>query len=121
MATISKQLLSGSTTGLGIKLTDTGTSGNTDAGYLVHTAVTGTTDIDEIWIWAVNTDASAVLLTVEFGGVTSPDNIITISLQPNEPTLVVPGLPLQNGLLVKAFAGTANKIIVYGYVNRMDI
>ena len=52
MATITKQLLSGSTQGTGIKLTDTSTSGNTDAGYLIHTAVSGPTDIDEIWIWA---------------------------------------------------------------------
>lgn len=122
MAVLSKVLLSGSTTGLGIKLTDTSTSGNTDAGYLVHTAVSGTTDIDEIWLYAHNSDTSPRKLTVEFGGVTSPDNTIEVTLAAEDGlVLVVPGLPLQNGLLVKAFAGAANVVTVYGYVNRMDI
>ena len=119
MATITKQLLSGSTQGTGIKLTDTSTSGNTDAGYLIHTAVSGTTDIDEIWIYACNTNTSAEVLTIEFGGVDVDDNI-KVSINPDETVLVVPGLPLQNGLLVKGFATVANKINVFGYVNRMD-
>jgi len=34
--------------------------------------------------------------------------------------LVVPGLLLQNGLTVRAFAGTANVILINGYVNRID-
>jgi len=120
MATISKQLLSGSTQGTGIKLTDTSSSVNTDAGYLIHTAVTGTTDIDEIWIWACNTDTSAATLTIEFGGTDVDDNI-KVTIQPNETVLVVPGLPLHNGLLVKGFATVANKVNVFGYANRMDI
>ena len=46
MATFTKQKLSGSTDGKGIKITsNTGGSGTT-----VHTAVTGTTDFDEVWI-----------------------------------------------------------------------
>ena len=120
MATISKKILSGSTQGTGIKLTDTSSSVNTDAGYLIHTAIAGTTDIDEIWIWACNTDTSAATLTVEFGGTDVDDNIKTI-IQPNETVLVVPGLPLQNGLIVKAFASVANKVNVFGFVNSMDI
>ena len=120
MSTISKVLLSGSTQGTGIKLTDTSTSGNSDAGYLIHTAVSGTTDIDEIWVWACNTDTSAAVLTVEFGGVDVDDNIKYL-IQPNETLLVVPGLPLQNGLLVKGFASVANKVNVFGYVNRLDV
>jgi len=120
MATLSKVLLSGCTQGTGIKLTDTGTSGNTDAGYLIHTAVTGTTDIDEVWLYASNVNTAAVVLTVEFGGVDTDDKIIA-TIQPNETVLVVPGFPIHNGLFVKAFASVANVINVFGYVNRMDI
>ena len=120
MATISKQLLSGCTQGTGIKLTDTGTSGNTDAGYLIHTAVVGTTDIDEIWIWACNTNTTAVTLTLEWGGVDVDDNIKVV-IQSNETVLAAPGLLLQNGLLVKAFASVADKINLFGFVNRLDV
>ena len=121
MASISKVLLSGSTNGKPIKLTDTASSVNTDAGYLVHTAVAGTTDIDEVWIYASNTHTGAVTLTLEWGGVTSPDDHIKAVINPNETVLVAPGLPLQNGLHIKAFASVADKLILFGYANRMDI
>ena len=114
MATITKQLLSGSTQGTGIKITQTSTAGDT-----IHTAVSGTTDIDEIWIWACNTNTSTEVLTIEFGGVDVDDNI-KVSINPDETVLVLPGLPLHNGLLVKGFATVANKVNVFGYVNRMD-
>ena len=114
-------LLSGSTQGKGIKLTDTSTSGNTDAGYLIHTAVAGTTDIDIVYLYAMNTDSSDRKLTIEWGGVTSPDDLIEVTIEAESGLkLVVPGLPLQNGLHIKAFAATANVITIHGYVHRYD-
>lgn len=121
MATISKQLLSGSTEGRGIKLTDTASSVNTDAGYLIHTAVTGTTDIDEVWLYASNSHTGAVTLTIEWGGTTSPDDHIKATIGSNETVLVASGLVLQNGNHIKAFASNANVITIFGFVNRMDI
>mgnify|MGYP003645981500 CR=1 FL=1 len=115
MATISKQLLSGSTQGTGIKIVQTSTAGDT-----VHTAIAGTTDIDEIWIWACNTNTSTVVLTLEMGSADVDDNI-KVAINPNETVLVVPGLPMHNGLIIKGFASVANKVNVFGYVNRMDI
>jgi hypothetical protein len=43
------------------------------------------------------------------------------SINPNETVLVVPGLPLHNGLVVKAFASVADKINVAGYVNKITV
>jgi hypothetical protein len=61
-----------------------------------------------------------VKLTIEFGGVAAPDNNIVVNIEPNTGLyLVCPGLPLQNGLLVRAFASVANVIVCYGYVNRI--
>ena len=116
MATFTKQVLSGSTNGLGIKVVATAT-----AGTLIHTAVAGTTAEDEIWLYAHNTSASAVKLTLEWGGVTSPDDLIevTIGADGTGLILVAPGLCLQNGLVVRAFAGTANVLNIFGYVNRI--
>jgi hypothetical protein len=115
MATFSKIPLSGSTNGKGIQVAATAT-----AGTLIHTAVTGTTSFDEVWIYAVNISTSAVKLTIEYGGTAGADNIeITI---PGESglTLVVPGLFLNNALVVRAFAATTNVITLHGYVNRVS-
>lgn len=115
MATYSKQLLSGSTNGKAIKVAATSTPGTT-----IHTAVSGTSSIDEVWLWAQNTDTTDRKLTIEFGGTTSPDDTFELTI-PAESGLipVVPGLPLQNSLVVKAFAATANVVLVTGYVNRI--
>lgn len=112
---VEKKLLSGSTNGRPIKVAATSTPGT-----LIHTVSVGTDSMDEIYLYAVNTSASAVVLTVEFGGTTSPDHQIKISLEPDQGLyLVVPGLPLQNGAVVRAFAGTTNVINVAGFVNRV--
>lgn len=115
MATFSKQLLSGSTDGKAIKVAATATAGTT-----IHTAGSGTTNRDEIWLYAINTSTSAVKLTIEWGEATAPDGNIEQTI-PGESGLylIAPGLLLQNSLVVKAFAGTANVICIHGYVNRI--
>jgi hypothetical protein len=116
MATYSKQLLSGSTNGRGIKVAATAT-----AGTLIHTAIAGTSSEDEIWLYAHNTSSAAVKLTLEWGGVTAPDDHIEINIgaEGTGLILVAPGILLQNGLVVRAFAGTANVLNIFGYVNRI--
>ena len=115
MATITKQFLSGSTQGRGVKVAATSSAGTT-----IHTAIGGTTDIDECWIWASNAETSAIILTIEFGGTTGVDDTIVTTVAASSTELVCPGLVLSGGLIIKAFAGTANKISLFGYVNRMD-
>lgn len=115
MATITKKKLSGSTDGKGILVTATATPGTT-----IHAAVSGTTvgTFDEIWLWAYNSHTAAVVLTIEYGGATAPDNTVKVTIPPgNGLELVVPGLILQNSLVVKAFAGTTNVVTITGYVN----
>src|SRR5687768_475886 len=104
MATYSKQKLSGSTDGMGVSVAATATPGTT-----VHTAAASPT-LDEIWLYAVNTGASAVKLTVEFGGATGVDNIEVTVAAESGLVLVVPGLLLTNAKVLKAFAGTASVI-----------
>ena len=120
MATMSKVLLSGCTQGKGIKLTDTASSVNTDAGYVVHRGVAGTSDIDEVWLWAVNSSSADVKLTIEWGETTAPDGNIEVTI-PGESGLVpvIPGLLMQNELYIKAFASSANVVMIHGFVNRI--
>jgi hypothetical protein len=116
MATFTKKKLSGSTDGLAIKVTGTAT-GST---VTVHTAVAGTTAgvFDEIWLYANNTSTSAVKLTLEWGTATAADGNIELTIAAEAGlVLVVPGLILQNAKVVKAFAGTADVILLSGFVN----
>jgi len=116
MATYSKQLLSGSTNGKQILVTATGTPGTT-----IHTAISGTSGLDEVWIYAVNSSTSSVKLTIEYGGVTAPNDHIELTLTGESGlTLVIPGLLLNNGNVVRAFAGTGSVINISGYVNRIS-
>lgn len=115
MATFSKLLLSGSTNGRQIAVAATATPGT-----LIHTAVSGTSSIDEIWLYAVNSSASAVKLTIEYGGTTAnTDHIESTIPAESGLVLVCPGLVLNNALVVRAFAGTTNVINISGYVNRI--
>lgn len=118
MPTMSKEILSGSTNGKGVKVAATGT-----AGTLIHTVTTGgsNTDIDEIFIYATNTHTAQIKLTVEFGGATDPDDHIVANIPAETTVLVVPGLILKGGVVVEAFAGTGNVITCHGFVNRIDI
>lgn len=115
MATFSKVLLSGSTQGKAIKVAATATAGTT-----IHTAIAGTSSLDEIWLYAVNSSSTAVKLTIEWGEASAPDGNIELVIPAESGlVLVVPGLLLQNSLVVKAFADTANVICIHGYVNRI--
>lgn len=115
MATVVKRKLSSSTDGKAIKIAATATPGTA-----IHTAVAGTTagTFDEIWLWAFNSHTEDVVLTVEFGGASAPDQNIVVTI-PFKAGLVpvVPGLILQNEATVKAFAGTTNVITITGFVN----
>ena len=113
MATFSKVILSGSTNGRPIKVVATAT-----AGTLIHTA--HASDTDEIYLYACNTQAAAILLTIEFGGVSSPDDLIEFSIPGHSGLYTVcPGIPLTNSLVVRAFAASANLITIVGFVNRI--
>ncbi len=116
MATYTKTKLSGSTDGLPIKIVNTAI-GSADT---IHTSVSGTSDFDEIWIWAVNNSSTAIKLTICWGGVTDVDHTIEYTVAAEEGLkMIIPGLILQNAKVVKAFAGTANQITITGFVNRI--
>ena len=117
MATYSRAILSGSTSGRAIPVVATAT-----AGTLIHTAVAGAAAWDEIYIWATNVTGSAATLTIEWGGVTNPgDHMVkAYSIPANSaPTLIVQGQVLNGGLVVRAFSGTASALNITGYVNNI--
>ena len=119
MATFTKVLLSGSTQGRGIKVAATASSGTT-----IHATGTSSTTIDEIWLYAYNSDSTSKLLTIQFGSTSTPDDDIKITIPSQSGlTLVVPGLTLTGtgsaANTVRAYAATANVMTINGYVNRI--
>ncbi len=118
MATFTKTKLSASTDGRAIKVAATATAGDT-----IHTGSGTATTYDEIWIYAQNTSASDVKLTLEWGGTTAPDDLIELTITAEAGlTLVAPGLLIKGNaspLIVKAFAATTNVITLHGYVNQI--
>ena len=120
MAVFNKLHLSGSTGGQPIKVADTATPGTN-----IHTTGSSSLDIDEVWIYANNTSSSEVKLTIEYGGVVDPDNLIEVSIAGESGlVLAIPGLILSgdgtNPRSIKAFAATTNVINITGYVNRIS-
>jgi hypothetical protein len=118
MATYSKLVLSGSTDGKLIKVAQTATAGTT-----LHTGSATATTLDEVWLYAVNSDSTDRKLTIEWGGVSSPDDLIEFTVPAESGLyLVVAGLVIKGNatpLVVRAFCATADVVMIGGYVNRI--
>jgi hypothetical protein len=117
---ISKQILSGSTGGMPIKVVATATTGTT-----IHATGTSASVIDEVWLYANNTSTVAVTLTLEYGATTAPDQNIILTIPPKSGlTICVAGTILVGtgaaARTITAFATTANAINIVGYVNRIS-
>jgi len=118
MATFTKEVLSGSTGGQPVEVTDL-----VSPGTLVHATGVSATQTDEVWVYAFNNDPyeDDLVLTVEFGGTSGADAIVLEVPHQDGLTLIVPGLPLQGdgaaAREVRAF-GPAG-LSVTGYVNRI--
>ncbi len=120
MATFTKTLLSSSSRGAATKVVATASAGTT-----IHATGTSDSIIDEVWLYAYNSSASAVLLTLQFGGTTSPDQDVKITLAPRAGlVLLIPGQPLTGtgaaASSVLAYADTANVVMISGFVNRIS-
>ena len=120
MATFTKKILSGSTDGKAVKVAATATAGTT-----IHTGSATTTTLDEIWLYAVNSSASSVKVTIEWGQADAPDGNIEVTVLPEAGLVtVIPGLLIKGNatpLVVKAFAGTTNVICIHGFVNQITV
>lgn len=116
MAIFTKYPLSGSVNGKQITVSAT-TSGSATP---LHTAVSGTGSLDEIWLYAYNDSTASILTSILWGGTTEPNDVTRYTLPTRAGrTLLVDGKLLQNGLTVSAYAAVANVIIFEGFVNQI--
>lgn len=113
-----RRQLSASDGGRGILVAATASPGTP-----IHTALSSVSgnEWDEVWLWATNTSGSPVVLTIQWGGTTAPNDSVQLSIPAQSGlTVVIPGLALQNAKQVLAFAATGNVVVVHGYVNRYE-
>jgi hypothetical protein len=109
MGNFTKTLLSASSNGRNISV-DVATPA------LIHTA--HATALDEIWLWAASTSTITLQLTLYFGGLTSPDDVIEYNIPAGYGFwLLVDRRVLTAGCAVKAIA-TNTQVKINGYVNR---
>lgn len=115
MAQYEKLKFSGSTSGKGIKIAATSTPGT-----LIHTAVSGILDFDEVWLYVMNNHSANLEITFELGGVAVPDDQVKFTVPFKSGLyLVIPGFVYNGGVAIRAFAQTANLLTVHGWVNRI--
>lgn len=115
MPTYTKHLLSQSTNGRHVTLGAT-----MSPGTLIHTAVSGTTDYDEIWIWAYNDNPANYTVTVEWGSTGSSDCITSTLASKGGYISLVPGLLLNNSTQLRCYSGTVGGVAINGFVNRIS-
>lgn len=117
--------LSASPDGSPIQITTTGPTNLTGAaavtlvtGQTIHSGVAGTSQYDEIFLYATNRANSGVHLMLQWGAVISGDHI-QVTVPPNDGlTLVSPGVVINSGSLLRGYASAANHISIMGYVQR---
>lgn len=93
MSTYSKLKLSGSTDGRVVAITSLTSPGDT-----IHTAVSGTTDYDEVWLWAANNSDFDVILNLVLGS-----GILKFPLLAKSNQIILPGQVLHNSNVISAF------------------
>lgn len=108
-----REPLSGSTHGRGIKVAATASAGTT-----IHTGQASTTLTDVVTLYAYNSNTTTETLTLEWGGTTAPDDNMVFYIPPLTTVPIVADLIIRNSLVVKAFSTTTNKVVLFGFVNK---
>ena len=108
--TYNLRLLSGSTNGKGILVGNTVTT--------IHTAVSGTTLIDVVQLWATNPTGGDILLTVNWGD-TVGQTVQLIGFQKGD-YLIADKKPINNAQIIQA-VGAVSGVVIYGRVWRVTL
>lgn len=115
MPTITPIHATGSTNGKAIKIVATASTGTT-----IHTATNVAGEFDDLTLYAYNGDTVDRELTIQWGGVATPDNDIKITIPAKAGLFaVINGARLNGGLVAAAYcAAAANVITITAVVSR---
>jgi len=116
MATYSKLFLSGSSAGKQILIAATTSASATQ----IHTAVAGSSSMDEVWLYAYNDSTGSSVLSLLWGGTVEPNDVVRISMLPRAGrNLIADGKLLANSNVISAYSDVANVIAIDGFINRI--
>ena len=98
---------------------------------LVHQTDSGSSSYEEVYLWAYNDEDYALDLTIEYGGLSNNINGGAIVYHKNRSIKIkIPsrqglfnifnGIILQNSSRITAFSNGAGKVVLRGYVNKVD-
>ena len=112
--------LSAATSGVPIKIAATATPGTT-----IHTATSADSPdgCDEVYLWAGSTSTSAINATLHIVGPTVNDSHTINFRVPaayNGPIAILAGHRVLDGIVITATAATAERINIWGNVNRIS-
>ena len=113
--TYSKQLLSGSTNGQMIEVDGTSSPGTT-----IHNVVATTTDArEEVYLYAMNGATTNSILTIEWGGTGTEDQVVfTVPFQDGVYQVIPGGVLTATTSIVRAFGTATGRLDILGWVNR---
>ena len=114
-----RSVLSGSTNGKLVSVTGTSAA----AAVALHVAGSSSNSLvlDEVWLYATNTAASNISVTLCYGD-TSAASLVTFTV----PSLdgfytLVPGFMMNGGKTISAYSATASSISIGGFVVKHDM
>jgi hypothetical protein len=94
------------------------------AGTTIHTATSADMPegCDEVYLWAGSTSGSAINATIHFSSDFAGDKTINFRVPAayNGPILVLPGHRVCDGVVISATASIAERVNVWGNVNRVS-
>ncbi len=115
MPQYSKEVFSESVSGRMIEVVLASTPGTT-----IHTTLTSATILDEVWLYAVNTENDSRELTIEWGNTSSPQSQMPVTLEARAGNvLIIPGMVLGSAQILRGFADVASGINIGGWINRI--
>jgi hypothetical protein len=114
MATYAKSLLSGSVSGKAIAISVTASPG-----VVIHTGVVSSAAWDEVYIYASNSLTADVTLTAEVGATTIYDKLIQTIPFKSGLIPLWPGIPINGGFSISAYASSVSAVSIFGYVNKI--
>lgn len=91
-------------------------------GTLLHTAVSGSSDFDEIWIYGTNVASNIQETAIEWGGSTCPGDVVFYSIPPKDGLhIIIPrGMRLNNSSSIRAYAASVNVVSLYVGIDRRE-
>jgi len=107
--------LSASAFGAPIQITGTGNVGSN----AIHTGIAGTTQMDEVFLYANSTGSQFYPLVLQVAGTGAAYDLkMTIAPQ-DSPQLILPGWPINSSLVIKAYSPSGSGMfLIGGYIQR---